>query len=101
VKKPGSKVIVLDAWAMMAYLNFEPAAQEVRQALRRALKGEVLLLFSLINYGECMYAVERKKGSEEVPKAANVIDQLPVRVVHFVNHTERARFRVNQPADSY
>jgi len=81
VKKPGSKVIVLDAWAMMAYLNFEPAAQEVRQALRRALKGEVLLLFSLINYGECLYSVERNKGSEEVPKTANVIDQLPVRVV--------------------
>ena len=66
---------------MMAYLNFEPAAQEVRQALRRAMKGEILLLFSLINYGECMYAVERKKGPEEVQRAASVIDQLPVRVV--------------------
>ena len=81
MKKPGSKPIVLDAWAMMAYLNFEPAAQEVRQALRRAMRGEVPVLFSLINYGECMYVVEREKGIEKAQEVADLIDDLPVRVV--------------------
>ena len=81
MKKSGRKAIVLDTWAIMAYLNFEPAAQEVRQALRRAMRGEILVLFSLLNYGECMYVVERKKGPEEVQQAASVIDQLPVRVI--------------------
>ena len=81
MKKSGSKVIVLDTWAMVAYLNSEPAAQEVRQALWRAMRSEILVLFSLLNYGECMYVVERKKGLEEAQQAANVIDQLPVRVI--------------------
>ena len=81
MKKPGSKVIVLDAWAMMAYLNLEPSAQEVRQVLRRAMRGEILALFSLINYGECLYVVERKKGPEEVQRSSSAIDQLPVRIV--------------------
>jgi hypothetical protein len=43
------KVIVLDTWAMLAYLDAEPAAQDVRQMLRRARKKDVLVLFSLID----------------------------------------------------
>ena len=66
---------------MMAYLNSEPVAQEVRHALRRAQKNEILLFFTLINYGECMYIIEREKGTEEAQRAANIIDQLPLRVV--------------------
>jgi len=81
VKKLGSKVIVLDAWAMMAYLRSEPAAQEVRQTLRRASRSEVLVLFSLINFGECMYIVEREGGIEEAGDSANIIDHLPLEVV--------------------
>ena len=81
MKNLAGKPIVLDTWGMIAYLHSEPAAQEVRQALRRAMRGEILILFSLLNYGECMYVVERKKGLEEAQHAANLIDQLPVRVI--------------------
>ena len=81
MQKPGSKVIVLDTWAMMAYLHAEPAAQEVRQALRRARKGEVLVLFSLINYGECLNIVERERGDGEAERCASIIDELAVEVV--------------------
>ncbi|MBI3894729.1 MAG: type II toxin-antitoxin system VapC family toxin [Acidobacteria bacterium] len=81
MKKLASKLIILDTWAMIAYLHSEPAAREVRQALRRARKREVLVLFSLINYGECMYIVERERGIEEAEHAANVIDQLALEVV--------------------
>ena len=81
VRKPASKPIVLDSWAMMAYLNSEPAAQAVRQALRRAEKKELLVLFSLINFGECMYVIEREDGIEEAQRSANIIDQLALEVV--------------------
>jgi len=81
VKKPENKVIVLDTFAMVAYLHSEPAAQEVRQALRGARKGTVIVLLSLINYGECLYVVERERGIEEAGQAVNVIDSLAVEVV--------------------
>lgn len=74
-------VIVLDAWAVLAYLNNEPAAQAVRHVLRRAKRKDIVVLFSLINYGECMYVVERAKGLEAAQAAANIIDQLPLRIV--------------------
>ena len=78
--QPANKAIVLDSWAMLAYLNAEPAAQEVRRALRKARRSEIRVLFSLINYGECMYVIERAQGLRQAQRAAGVIDQLPLRV---------------------
>ena len=66
---------------MLAYLDGEPAANEVRQVLRRARKEQVLVLFSLINYGECLYVTEREHGFQQAQRAAGIIDQLPLRVV--------------------
>ena len=73
-----NNVIVLDAWAVLAYLNNEPAAPAVRQALRRARKKEVVALFSIINYGECLYVIEREGGFQQARQAAAMIDQLPL-----------------------
>ena len=81
MSKDGSKVVVLDTWAMLAYLDGEPAAQNVRQILRRARKKQVLALFSLINYGECLYVTEREQGLQHAQRAAGIIDQLPIRIV--------------------
>jgi len=72
---------VLDTWAMLAYLDGEPAAEQVRQVLRRARKKQVLVLFSLINYGECLYVTEREHGLQQAQRAAGIIDQLALRVV--------------------
>lgn len=73
--------IVLDTWAMFAYLKGEPSAQEVRQALRRAKRNEIEVLFSLINYGECLYMIERKRGIQQVHESISVIDHSSVVVV--------------------
>ena len=72
---------MLDSWAMLAYLEAEPAAQEVRQTLRRARRKEILVLFSLINYGECLYVIEREQGIREAQRAVGIIDQLALRAV--------------------
>jgi ribonuclease VapC len=80
VAKGGSKVVVLDTWAILAYLDGEPAAAQVRQTLRKARKKQVLLLLSLINYGECLYIIEREQGLQHAQRAAGIIDQLAVRV---------------------
>ena len=81
MKRAGSNILVLDSWAMLAYLDGEPAAHQVRQVLRRSRKGELVLLFSLINYGECLYVTEREQGLQHAQRAAGIIEQLALRIV--------------------
>ena len=80
MSKAGRKVVVLDTWAMMAYLDGEPAARDVRRVLRRARQKQVVVMFSLINYGECVYVVEREQGLQQAQRAVGIIDQLAVHV---------------------
>ena len=81
MSRAGSKVTVLDTWAMLAYLDGEPAAREVRQVLRHARRNRVTVLFSIINYGESLYVIEREQGLLRAQRAIGMIDQLAVRVV--------------------
>src|SRR2546421_554729 len=66
---------------MMAYLDGGPAAQEVRQMVRKARKKEILAFFSLINYGECLYIIEREQGVQNAQRAIGIIDQLALHIV--------------------
>lgn len=74
-------VVVLDTWALLAYLDGAPAAQHVRQILRAARRKRAVVLLSLIAYGECLYIVEREQGFHQAQRAVGIIDQLPVRVM--------------------
>jgi predicted nucleic acid-binding protein len=80
VKKPAGKVVVLDSWAVLAYLDGEPAAQHVRQVLRTARRKQVVVLLSLIAYGECLYVIEREQGLQRAQRAVGIIDQLALHV---------------------
>jgi predicted nucleic acid-binding protein len=80
VKKPGSNVVVLDSWALLAYLDGEAAAQHVRQVLRTARRKQAVVLLSLIAYGECLHVIEREQGLQRAQRAIGIIDQLPLHV---------------------
>jgi ribonuclease VapC len=71
------KIVVLDTWAVLAYLNGEPAAKEVRQVLRQARKKLVGGLLSLINLGECWYTTERRKGPDAASKRSRSLINSP------------------------
>jgi predicted nucleic acid-binding protein len=81
VKKPGSRVVVLDTWAVLAYLDGEPGAQHVRQVLRSARRKQAVVLLSLIAYGECLYVIEREQGWHHAQRAVGIIDQLALHVM--------------------
>jgi ribonuclease VapC len=74
-------VVVLDTWALLAYLDGEPAAQHVRQLLRTARRKQAIVLLSLITYGECLYVIEREQGLQHAQRAVGIVDQLPLRVM--------------------
>jgi uncharacterized protein with PIN domain len=72
---------VLDTWALLAYLDGEPAAQRVRQVLRSARRKQVVVLLSLITYGECLYVIEREQGFHQAQRAIGIIEQLALRLM--------------------
>lgn len=93
------KVFVFDSWAMIAYLTGEPSAQRVRHTLRRARRREVVVLFSLMSYGECVYIIERKQGLRQAERAIAIVDQLAVHVIPIDRSLvfEAARLKARYP----
>jgi len=55
---------VLDAYALIAFLEDEPGADEVRNLLLRAEEGNVKLAMTVVNLGEVWYAIARADSPE-------------------------------------
>jgi len=75
------KSIVLDSWAIMAYLEDETAGEHVGDVIADAQEQNVPLLMSIVNVGEVWYIIAR----ETSPTAAeNSITQLQHLGIEFV-----------------
>lgn len=72
---------ILDSFALMAYLEDEVAGEQIRDVLHEAAAGSIHIYFSLINYGECLYIIERERGLRKAQELIATIDQLPIEVV--------------------
>ncbi|MBK6769157.1 MAG: type II toxin-antitoxin system VapC family toxin [Ardenticatenales bacterium] len=55
-------VVVLDAYALVAFIEDEPGAAEVEVLLTRAGSDDFQLLISAVNLGEAWYAIGRAYG---------------------------------------
>ena len=72
--------IVLDSWALMAFLEGEePAATTVRQLLEEADAGRQRLSMCLINLGEVYYRLIVEKGKKEADRRREQFPWLPIR----------------------
>lgn len=55
--------VVLDAWALLAYLQREdPAATRVKTVLQKAETRKIQVFTSIINIGEVFYNIGRRRG---------------------------------------
>lgn len=72
---------VLDSFAVLAYLENETSADEVRRVLEYGSSHAGCLFLSLVNYGECLYIIERERGLEAAHESIAAIDRWPVTVV--------------------
>jgi predicted nucleic acid-binding protein len=92
-------VYVLDTFALMAYFQDEPAAPRVADLFRDATVGQTALAMSLVNWGEVLYNVERKRGLVGVAEAIWIIDGLPVRLMEVTRSLARraARLKAAHP----
>jgi predicted nucleic acid-binding protein len=69
---------VLDSSALIAYLEGEPGAQEVRGILEKAAQGQARVLMASVNYGECFYVFKRTHGDELAADFVEATSQLPL-----------------------
>jgi len=72
---------ILDSFALLAYLQDEPAAPRVETLLENAKKEKCLLMISIINLGEILYITERRGGVSKAQNALALIQQLPIEVL--------------------
>lgn len=95
-----TKQFVLDAWAILAFLQREePAATRVRQLLESAVKGEVALSISIINLGEAIYRVGKVKGEPEALTTLDDLRRLPLTLVPAIAEAVFAavRYKIKYP----
>lgn len=69
---------VLDSYALLAYLQGEPGGGRVVHLLREAEAGRSRLFLSILNLGEVLYLVERRRGLRAAQAVLANIYQLPV-----------------------
>ena len=88
---------VLDAHALMVYLEREEGFERVKLAFTRSLADQEPLPMTVINAGEVLYIVRRERGPEEAAQIETVIRSLPIDLVD-VDLTltrEAARFKAS------
>lgn len=72
---------VLDSWALISFLEDEPAAARVEELLVKAESGAHRLLLCVVNWGEIYYNTMREVSREAAERAAQEIAGLKIEVV--------------------
>lgn len=78
-RKP--KAIVLDSWAVIAYLEDEPAAEKVANIIADAHDQEIPLLMSVVNAGEVWYIVAREASASDADASVRQLHDLGIEFV--------------------
>ncbi len=75
-RKP--RAIMLDSWAVLAYLEDEKSGQAVAALLSEAGEQGTPVLMSVVNVGEVWYILAREVSETEADKAIHELRQLGI-----------------------
>jgi predicted nucleic acid-binding protein len=75
------KTYVLDASALLVFLQKGASAYKVGELFKEAMRGRAEILMSSVNYGEAYGVILRHLGPERAAAAMSAIDPLPIRLV--------------------
>jgi predicted nucleic acid-binding protein len=78
-KKP--KAIVLDSWAVIAYLEDGPAAEKVADIISDSHEQEIPLLMTVVNAGEVWYIVARETSAGDADASIRQLRDLGIEFV--------------------
>lgn len=74
-------VKVLDACALMAYLEKEPGYEKIKDLFIKAAEGGRDLLMTTVNWSEVFYILIRNYGFREADKIQHFIETFPIEFV--------------------
>jgi ribonuclease VapC len=72
---------VLDSYALVAFLEDEPGADQVRHLLLRAEEGSIRLAITVVNLGEVWYAIARADSPALADRLIHEIQGMAIEVV--------------------
>jgi len=75
------KAVVLDSWAVMAYLEDEPASKKIGEMLAGSLSDGTPLLMSVINAGEIWYIVARRRSQKDADATIRWLKEIGVKMI--------------------
>ena len=75
------KAIVLDSWAVMAYLEDEPSGERIADIIAEALDNSIPLLMSVVNLGEVWYIVARETSETAADRCEKDLRRLAIQFV--------------------
>lgn len=78
-RKP--RALVFDSWAVMAYLEDEPAAERVADMIADAHEDDTPLLMPVVNLGEVWYIIAREASEAEAERGVAELLQLGIEIV--------------------
>lgn len=86
---------VLDAWALLAFLQGEePAASRVKSLLQEARNEKVILYVSILNLGEVYYRIGKTRGQSEADALVEELQLLPLIILPASNEDVMAAARL-------
>jgi ribonuclease VapC len=75
-RKP--KAIVFDSWAVIAYLEGEPAAEKVADHIADAHENDIPLFMSVVNAGEVWYIIARETSVSDADRSITEMRHLGI-----------------------
>ena len=90
---------VLDACALIAYLNDEEGGERVEQRLLEAAEARVTMFVTAVNVCEVYYDCLRTRGAEEAKRLMEQVQGLPVEIVRTIDDAllrEAGRMKVEE-----
>jgi len=73
---------ILDAFAIMTFLQDEPGAQIVEDLILGTQAGKIQLAVCVVNLGEVYYSISRSMSSEDAESYVQQIQSMPIEIVN-------------------
>lgn len=75
------KKYVLDSYAMIAFFEDEPGADNVAEVLSHIVAKQAKGFMSVINWGEMYYNTLRESGAHEAENVLTQFNKFPIQIV--------------------
>lgn len=76
-----AKALVMDTWAIIAYLEDEPSAQQIADLIASAHEQEIPIYMTVVNVGEVWYNIAREISEEDANGSVKELHDLRIQFV--------------------